>query len=203
MSSIPTLVVLAMLAQAPAAAGRGDRFKVTLQYYGVWGLVTEAGGTCPGGVPGTDTLTGVVTKRDVSEDGIVYVGDLTRTTDLGLCEARDTPDGSRWCAGEIHGSGTFEVTVTVPATGRDNENASFELRPKGTINVAVGGNCDSLDNADLADEYRSGDTIHFETANDAQGRVPPTGGLVARSRPYSQTVRLQPDRGYTLTVEPR
>ena len=196
------MVVLLLLAQGPPGSGSPERFKVTLEYYGVWGLATEAGGACPGGVPGTDTLVGNVVREVVNDEGTFYAGNLTRTTNLGLCEERDTANGSEWCAGEVHGDGTFKVRIMVPPVQRDEENLRIELKPGNIKKIEVGGNCSSLDNAAVADQYRSGDTILFETSNRTDGRVPPNGTLVARKDVYSQTRRVEPDRGYTLKVEP-
>src|SRR6185295_10787981 len=49
---------VALLAQSPPVTGATARYKVTLEFHGVWGLVTDASGTCPGVPPGIDTLTG-------------------------------------------------------------------------------------------------------------------------------------------------
>jgi len=179
-----------------------ERFRITVEYYGYWGLVTPPSGVCPAAPAGTDTLTGVVTKQSEDEDGVVYKGTLTRITDIGLCEVRDTADGTKWCGGELHGRGDVEVVILVPAAGNDSVQIALDPQPSVTVNV--GGNCDSLDNAAVARHYKSHDTILFETTDVSSAggvRVPPTGGLFPRPDVYSQTRRVEPDRGYTLKVE--
>jgi hypothetical protein len=196
MLAIAALVV-AHLAQAPAAASPPTRFDVTLEFHGVWGLLTEANGTCPGGTGGTDTLTGIVTSKDVSDDGIEYSGRLKRSTSVALCETRETDTGTKWCLGDITGGGTFLVTITIPLRGRDNENASVVMTPVVGVHAAVAGNCDSLDNAEVKANYEDGDTLYFETANHAAAGVLPTGGLVPGT--WWQT-RHDRAGGYKLVV---
>jgi hypothetical protein len=190
-------VVVAHLAQAPPAPSSPTRFNVTLEFHGVWGLVTEANGACPGATGGTDTLTGSVTKTGVSDEGIEYSGRLTRTTGVALCETRETATGTRWCVGGVTGHGTFLVTITIPLDGHDNENASVVMEPDSNVHADVDGNCDSLDNAGVKADYEDGDTLYFETANHAAARVLPTGGLVPGT--WWQT-RRDPTSGYKLVV---
>src|SRR6185295_2967485 len=45
---------VALLSQSPPVTGATARYKVTLEFHGVWGLVTDASGTCPGVPPGID-----------------------------------------------------------------------------------------------------------------------------------------------------
>lgn len=198
MIAMPTIVVLAHLAQALPASSSPARFQVTLEYRGVWGLITEANGTCPGVPPGTDRLTGIVERTGAGDEGIEYTGRLARTTSVGLCEATETADATRWCAGEINGGGRFLVIITIPLRGHDNQEASVEMKPDLNVHAQVGGRCDSLDNAAEADDYEDGDTLHFETANHAAAGVLPTGGLVPGT--WWQTRRAAPDRGYKLVV---
>ena len=181
-----------------------EQFKITLQYYGYWGLVTPPSGVCPAAPAGTDTFTGVVTKLSEDEDGVVYKGTLNRVTDIGLCEVRDVADGTKWCGGELHGHGDVKVVIHVPAAGNDSENLQIAWDPMPSLTVTVGGNCSSLDNATVATQYKSHDAIYFETTDVSSAggiRVPPTGGLFPRADVYFQTRRAGPDRGYTLKVE--
>ena len=201
--SIVTGAVLGVALASPAR-GADQRFRITLEYYGYWGLVTPPSGGCPAAPAGTDKLTGYVTKESQDDDGVSYKGTLNRVTDIGLCEVQDTPDGSKWCGGELHGRGDVEVVIVVPAAGNDSENLQIALTPLPTVSVQVGGNCSSLENATVARQYKSHDTILFETTDvsSASGvRVPPTGELVPRADIYSQTRRVEPERGYTLKVE--
>lgn len=186
------------------ARGADARFRITLEYYGYWGLLTPQSGVCPAAPAGTDKFTGYVTKQSEDDDGVTYKGTLNRVTDIGLCEVQGTPDGSKWCGGELHGHGDVEVVLVVPAAGNDSENLQIELKPLPSVTVQVGGNCSSLENATVAKQYKSHDTILFETTDVSSAggvRVPPTGGLVPRADVYSQTRRVEPDRGYTLKVE--
>jgi hypothetical protein len=199
MIAISAVAVVVLFAQAEPAPSSSGRYRVTLEFHGVWGLANEANGTCPGVTPGTDILTGIVERSGASDEGIEYAGALARTTHVGLCEASETADGTRWCAGEINGGGTFRVIITIPPRGRDNENASVAMKPDVNVHAQVGGTCDSLDNAGVADDYEDGDTLYFETSNHAAGRVPPTGGLAIGT--FFQTRRIEPDRGYMLKVE--
>jgi hypothetical protein len=181
----------------PAGASSATRLNITLESHGAWGLLTEADGTCPGATGGIDTLTGIVTLTEIGVDGIKYSGELKRTTHVGLCETRDTPDGTKWCAGDLNGHGPFLVNVTVPLSGHDNENASVEMKPGHGAHADVAGHCDSLDNGAVKADYEDGDTLYFETANHAASRVLPTGGLVPGT--WSQS-RRDPDTGYKLVV---
>lgn len=180
-----------------------NRFTVTLTAHGAWGLTTEADGTCPDAGRGTDTLTGEVVRIGVDDEGVRYSGRLTRTTHVGLCETRETGDGTAWCPAALDGSGAFLVVITIPLRGRDNENASVVMKPDlnakklELAHADVSGNCDSLDNGDVKADYEDGDTLYFETANHAAARVMPTGGLVPGS--WSQS-RHDPDTGYKLGV---
>lgn len=196
--------VLLWLVLVSPAHGADERFRITLEYYGYWGLLTPPGGTCPAAPAGTDKITGVVTKQSEDEDGVTYAGTLRRVTDIGLCEVRDTSDGTEWCGGELHGTGDVDVVIVVPSPGNDSANLQIELKPRSSVTVAVGGNCSSLENAAVASQYKSHDTILFETTDVSSAggiRVPPTGGLFPRVEVYSQTRRVEPDRGYTLKVE--
>jgi len=196
MLTIAALFLL-QIAQAAPAVTSPTRFDVTLEFHGAWGLMTEANGTCPGATGGTDTLTGKVARTGVSDAGIEYSGLLTRTTSVGLCETKETADGTRWCVAEINGGGTFLVTITIPVRGRNNENASVEMKPDHSVQAQVGGHCDSLDNAAEKHDYEDGDTLYFETENHAAARVLPTGGLVPGTWWQS---RRDPGTGYKLVV---
>jgi len=205
MAIVRVLVALLLwLVLVSPAPGADERFRITLEYYGYWGLLTPPGGTCPAAPAGTDKITGVVEKFSADEDGVSYRGTLTRVTDIGLCEVKDTQDGERWCGGELHGNGPIDVVIEVPAAGNDSQNMKISWDPNPSVTVAVGGNCSSLDNAEVAKQYKSHDTILFETTDVSSAggvRVPPTGGLFPREAVYSQTRRVEPDRGYTLKVE--
>ena len=207
------LGALVLLAQAPPAAGPTVRYRVTLTYHGVWGLVTEANQVCPGVPPGTDTIAGIVegvepalgpppdddTDAESSEDeGVQYAGDLTRATEVGLCEVKDTSDGTEWCAGHLSGGGPFRVTITVPPIDCDNEQARVKLEPRGAqVRATVSGSCSSLENAAVARQYKSEDSIYFETANASGTKLMPTG--VLRPGTYVETSRSVPGdlTGYT------
>ena len=193
-----TLLVI-LLAQSP---GSGAQFKVTLQLHGHWGLLTEPGDRCPAAPAGTDTLSGFVKFDNIDEDAVTYSGTLDRVTDMGLCEVRDTPDGEKWCGGELRGGGPVDVTIVVPAAGNDNDSLRIELEPHAVVTVTVGGNCSSLDNAAVGKQYKSHDAISFETSDAPGALVPPTGGLVARNNVYHQTREIGANSGYTLKVEP-
>jgi hypothetical protein len=211
MTPAAAIVAAALLAQASGAGG--TRFTVTLRFHGVWGLLTEANGTCPGTTPGDDTLTGIVEPAGSDDEGVRYTGSLARTTNVDLCEVRDTSDGDQWCKGNIKGGGRFTVTITIPPRGRDNENASVALAPgprcpPGTtapvcVWARVEGQCQSLDNQSVAHDYTAGDTLYFETSN-AGGQsadLVQTGGLTQGR--FKQTRRAAPgDPQYTLTVVP-
>jgi hypothetical protein len=233
---------LVLLAQA-SPAGATARYKVTLEFVGVWGLVTEANGTCPGVPPGRDTITGIVegiepagsspptgtaqapppgytpcfgvpcrplpddeaagdsADEDSADEGVQYTGVLTRTTTVGLCEAKDTPSATEWCAGHLSGGGPFRVTITVPPIDGDNEQARVKLEPQGmAVWATVSGSCSSLENAAVATQYRSEDSIYFETVNALGTKLMPTGRLSRGT--YVQTSRSAPGdlSGYTLTV---
>ena len=196
------MFALALVTQT--AHGADQRVRITLEVLRLLGTPDTAGRCVSRGAAGTDTLTGIVTKLSEDEDGVSYKGTIRRVTDIGLCEVRDTPDGARWCGGELHGSGDIEVTIVVPAAGNDSANLQISLDPMPSVTVAVGGNCSSLDNAAVAKQYKSHDTILFETTDVSSAggvRVPPTGQLVPRADVYSQTRRVEPERGYTLKVE--
>jgi hypothetical protein len=231
-----TLGILVLLAQPPPGGGTTVRYKVTLEYRGVWGLVTEASGTCPGVPPGLDTITGIVEgvepvgsgpppgsapgappgyppcsgvpcrplrgeTEEETDEGVEYTGVFTRTTEVGLCEVKDTPNGTEWCAGHLSGGGPFKVTIQVPAFDHDNEQTRFKLEPQGMgVWATVSGSCSSLDNASVAADYRSEDSIYFETANASGTRLMPTGRLAGGS--YVQSVTTPSELGeYTLKVE--
>lgn len=238
MISIAMVGMLVMLAQAPPGSGGAVRYKVTLEYRGVWGTLTEgSSGTCPGVPPGFDKLTGIVegvepplvfnqpigaspippctaipcpgaaggNDDDAADDPVQYTGVLTRTTNIGLCEVKQTSAGDEWCAGHLNGGGSFKVTITVPAQGNDNEEARVVLQPEGamTAYATVSGACTTLDNGELAADCRSGDAIQFETSGDgSSGSVFPTGRLAVGS--FKQTTRSAPsgvEGQYTMKVE--
>ena len=182
---------------APASVSSATRFKLTLEGRGAWGFVSDASGTCLGATGGSDKLDGDVTLSGIDETGAKYVGRLKRATKVQLCETNETADGTKWCVGDLDGSGTFRVTITVPPRGRDNENASVVLEPDAGVKANVAGGCDSLDKGAVKADYEDGDTLYFETANHAAARVMPTGGLVPGS--WSQS-RHDPDTGYKLVV---
>jgi hypothetical protein len=201
-AGVVLLLLLSWGGLSSPAHGAAEQVKVTLQYHGYWGLVTPPGGICPAAPPGTDTLTGVVTKQSEDEDGVTYKGTLARVTDIGLCEVQDTADGHKWCGGELHGHGDVDVVIVVPAAGNDSESLLIELKPVPSMTVTVGGNCSTLDNGTLAQQYKSHDTILFETSDVSSTggvRVPPTGGLFPRADLYFQTRRI--GDGYTLKVD--
>lgn len=203
--SIPCLpllpLVFLLLAPSPPAIGAAARYKITLEFHGVWGLVTDASGTCPGVPPGIDTLTGVVEEQSSDDDeGSVYTGDFTRTSEVGLCEVKDTPDGDKWCAGHLKGGGPFHVTLTIPAIGNDNEQARVKLEPAAMAWATVSGSCSSLDNAAVAADYKAEDSIYFDTVNASGTSFLPTGKLTVGS--YKQTRLAGPGGdGYTMKVD--
>jgi len=205
------LVFVAAMTATPAgqAGGARVRYQIVLDYKGVWGLVSNEHGACPGGQirQGHDTLTGTVegfenASRSDDGAGIRYEGVLTRTTDVGLCESTEGPSGTLWCGGHLNGGGAFKVTITVPDIEQDNEEAAIVLSPaSSSAGATVTGTCDSLDNAAVAADYKAGDTLYFETANASGTGLLPTGGLQPGT--YGQTRRLAPgDPGhYTLRVQ--
>jgi hypothetical protein len=204
MGAMAIVTTLLWLAQSPPPAASGQAHNVTLEFQGYWGAYADhSTGTdsCPGVAPGSDVLTGTVrgVEDELDEDGITYTGVLTRTTAIGLCEAKDTPDGARFCEGRLSGGGSFKVTIRMPAAGHDNEEATIALEPVGVMAVwvTVTGSCDSLDNAALEDDYRSPDAINFETTG--TWSLPP-GKLVPGV--YAQARQFKPnDQGqYTLRV---
>jgi hypothetical protein len=192
---------VALLAQSPPVTGATARYKVTLEFHGVWGLVTDASGTCPGVPPGIDTLTGVVQEqRSDDDEGSVYAGDFIRTSEVGLCEEQETPDGGRWCAGHLKGGGPVHVTLTIPALGNDNEQARVKLEPAAMAWATVSGTCSSLDNAAVAADYKAGDSIYFDTVNASGTSFLPTGKLTVGF--FKQTKLAGPGGdGYTMKVE--
>ena len=179
--------------------------------------------------PGTDTIAGIVEGVEpargsrrrrlhpcigipcrplpddaarIEDEGVQYAGDLTRATEVGLCEVKDTSDGTEWCAGHLSGGGLFRVTITVPPIDRDNEQARVKLEPRGAqVRATVSGSCSSLENAAVARQYKSEDSIYFETANATGTKLMPTGRLSPGT--YVETSRAVPGdlTGYTLKVE--
>ena len=133
---------------------------------------------------------------------MTYKGTLARVTDIGLCEVQDTADGHKWCGGELHGHGDVDVVIVVPAAGNDSESLLMKRKPPTSTPVPVTGNCRSPYNGTLAQQYKSHDTILFETSDVSSTggvRVPPTGGLFPRADLYFQTRRI--GDGYTLKVD--
>jgi hypothetical protein len=205
MSAMAIVSTLVWLAQSPPLAPSDQAHNVTLEFQGYWGAYADhSTGTdsCPGVEPGSDVLTGIVrgVEDELDEDGITYTGVLTRTTAIGLCEAKDTPDGTRFCGGRLSGGGSFKVTIRMPALGHDNEEATIELEPVGVMAVwvTVSGSCDSLDNAEVEDDYRSADAIHFETTGSSSA-LPP-GKLVPGLFTQARQFRLNDQGQYTLRV---
>lgn len=217
-SSWCAVVTLAACGAASAqqpAGGPQARYQVTIEYRGVWGLVTDQSGTCPGVPPGYDRFTGVVSgiepprgSQRPSEEGddvVTYEGVLTRATEIGLCEVKDTANGAQWCAGHLSGKGPFRVVIKVPTVGNDSAQTSIEFEPHppqpplAPVSATASGSCDSLDNAGLEADYMSDDAIHFETI-DASGRdLMPTGGLAPGTFHQTRHWRQEGDE-YTLSV---
>ena len=203
------LVLLACVAMSARQGGTRVRYQVIRGFKGVWGLVSDQQGACPDGQirQGHDTLAGIVegfenATRTNDGEGIRYEGVLTRTTDVGLCESTEGPSGTLWCGGQLQGGGAFKVTITVPDRDADNEDAAIVLSPASpTAGATVTGNCDSLDNAAVAADYKAGDTVYFETANAPGTGLVSTGGLQPGT--YGQTRRLAAGAPghYTLRVQ--
>jgi hypothetical protein len=191
--------------------------------HGVWGSATETDGSCPKAAPGSDTLTGVVegieppllngapcTAADCPrppeagfEEGVIYKGLLTRTTSLDLCEVKETNDGDAWCVGHLNGGGPVEVTISVPLQWRDNENLRIKMQPVPMAWAKAIGACTTLDNAALEAQYRSEDSIYFETSDVSGARVPGTGRLFAGTSKWQTRIPpRRPGGEYTLKVEP-
>lgn len=201
-TAMQAVSILVWLAQAPPA-GAATRYQITLELHGVWGLVTDQTGTCPGVPPGFDRFTGNVARVSDDEDGVQYSGVLARSTDIGLCEVKDTADATRWCSGHLSGRGPFRVTIKVPQAGNDSEQTGIEFEPDQimAVSVSVNGACDTLDNAKLASEYRSHDAIYFETS-DAPGQLMATGGLSRGTFLQTRHSTAGDLGGYALTVQP-
>ncbi len=221
--TVLTPLLLIVLAQAPASPGGPARYTVTVEMHGgVWGSATETDGSCPGAAPGSDTLTGIVTgtepalfialpcndpdflkqENEADEEDVVYTGVLTRTTSVDLCEVKDTSDGDKWCLGHLNGGGPVEVTILVPRQCRDNETLRVKMRPVPMAWAKAIGACSTLDNAELEAQYRSEDSIYFETSEDPKDRVPRTGRLfVGTSKRQERTPPKRPAGEYTLKVE--
>ena len=215
------------------------QYKITLEFHGVWGLVTDQSGTCPGVPPGYDRLTGVVSGVEPPRNGatgpravipctgmpcqsagngppppdeddgpaaVEYTGILARESEVGLCETKESADGTKWCSGHLSGKGPFRVSIKVPLSGNDSEQTriEFETDPARlmAVTVSVSGACDTLDNAALAADYRSHDALYFETNDEPGSPLMPTGGLSRGT--FLQTRHSQPGDlgGYTLTVQP-
>lgn len=246
-----TTAILLLLAQAPPGGGAVVRYQITLEFHGVWGLLTDQSGTCPGVPPGYDRFTGVVSgvepprsgthgaptgtksspspmaappapctgipcqsatnppppaDEDDGPDAVEYEGVLSRESEVGLCETKDTASGTEWCSGHLSGKGPFKVTIKVPLVGNDSEQTRIAFEPDPTrimaVTASVNGACDSLDNAALAADYRSQNAIYFETIDASGLPLMPTGGLTRGT--FLQTRHSQPGDagGYTLTVQP-
>jgi hypothetical protein len=221
--TVLTPLVLFLLAQAPASSGGSARYKVTVEARGVvWGTATEPNGSCPGAAPGSDTLTGIVegteppllngkpcwgppcASREEAEDdeGVIYKGILTRKTSVDLCEVKDTNDGHRWCVGHLNGGGSFEVTIYVPFQWRDNENLRIKMEPGSIVGAKAIGACTTLDNAELETQYKSEDSIYFETSDEPNARVPATGRLFVGTVKSQTRIPPKLPGEYTLKVEP-
>jgi len=220
-----TPLALILLAQAPASPGGPARYTVTVESRGVvWGSASETDGSCPGAAPGSDNLTGIVEGteppllkdppcgedadcerlRDVGyEEGVIYRGILTRKTTVDLCEVKDTSDGDRWCLGHLNGEGPVQVTIFVPIQWRDSESLRIKMQPGPKVTAKAIGACSTLDNAELEAQYKSEDSIYFETSDAPRARVPATGRLFVGTLKWQ--TRIPPKRPggeYTLKVEP-
>lgn len=224
--TVLTPLLLILFAQAPAAPGGPARYKVTIEARGVvWGSATEPNGSCPGAAPGSDTLTGTVEGTeppllngppckdedcerrraalyDGYEEGVIYKGILTRKTSVDLCEVKDTNDGHAWCVGHLNGGGAVQVTIYVPIQWWANENLRIKMEPGSKVGAKAIGACTTLDNAELETQYKSEDSIYFETSDEPQARVPTTGRLFVGTVKSQTRIPPKLPGEYTLKVEP-
>ena len=222
-----TPLLLTLFAQAPAAPGGPARYRVTIESRGaVWGSASETNGSCPGAAPGSDTLTGIVEgpepplltgppcmedadcerRREALyegyDEGVIYKGTLMRRTSVDLCEVKDTNDGHAWCVGHLNGDGAVEVTIYVPIQWRDNENLRIKMQPGANVGARAIGVCTTLDNPELETQYKSEDSIYFETSDAPGARVPATGRLFVGTMKSQSRIPPRLPGEYTLKVEP-
>lgn len=180
-----TLAAIAIGLTPAAAAAQGGQKKVSYDVeFTVQGSLLDP--NCE--AAGTDVLTGtLVGLEPVPEDEPqVYVGTLTRSTNITLCGSRTTPRGDEVvCSMEITGKGFADVMLTVEPGGQGawlqylgDRTAWTDLlppRPQGPSQSVVRGTCDPVEMAEVQAAYDEGDTAGSPSGQPLEvGSFPPS-----------------------------
>jgi hypothetical protein len=175
----------ALLFLAPAEAFSQGRRQVSYEVeFSVRGSLLDA--NCSAG--GTDVLAGVITGYEPASsiEPNVYVGTLTRFTEITTCGSRRNPAGEdAVCSINIRGNGDVDIQLTIESdqrggwlqylTNRTAWEKWLSPQPPARGNSRVTGTCEPAELAHLQNTYDSGETAGSPSGQPIEiSQFPPT-----------------------------